>query len=60
MPVAVFGIGESGAVNAALFAAQMLASGDPGLKERLLAFRAEQRAGVQAQSRKLKEKLELG
>lgn len=57
VPVAVFGIGESGAVNAALFAAGMLAGGDPGLMERLLAYRAEQRAGVLAKSRKLKERL---
>jgi phosphoribosylaminoimidazole carboxylase PurE protein len=57
VPVAVFGIGESGAVNAALFAAEMLAGGDPGLRERLQAHRAGQRAGVLARSRKLKEKL---
>ncbi len=60
VPVAVFGIGESGAVNAALFAAEMLAGNDPGLKERLLAFRAGQRAGVLAKSRKLRKKLERG
>jgi phosphoribosylaminoimidazole carboxylase PurE protein len=58
VPVAVFGIGEAGAVNAALFAAEMLAGNDPGLKERLEAFRAEQRAGVLAKSRKLREKRE--
>lgn len=57
VPVAVFGIGESGAVNAALFAAEMLAGGDPGLRERLQAFRAEQREGVLAKSRQLKERL---
>lgn len=58
VPVAVFGIGESGAVNAALFAAEMLAGGDPGLRERLRAYRAGQRDGVLAKNRKLKERLE--
>lgn len=57
VPVAVFGIGESGAVNAALFAAEMLAGSDPGLRERLQAYRADQRAGVLAKSRKLRERL---
>ncbi len=57
VPVAVFGIGESGALNAALFAAEMLAGNDPGLRERLQNYRADQRAGVLAKSRKLKERL---
>jgi phosphoribosylaminoimidazole carboxylase PurE protein len=60
VPVAVFGIGEAGATNAALFAAGLLAAADPPLKEKLLAFRAEQRRGVEAKSRRLKEKLERG
>ncbi|MBN2347052.1 MAG: 5-(carboxyamino)imidazole ribonucleotide mutase [Candidatus Aminicenantes bacterium] len=57
VPVAVFGIGESGAVNAALFAAEMLAGGDPGLRERLQSYRAEQRQAVLAKDRRLKERL---
>ncbi len=60
VPVAVFGIGEPGAVNASLFAAAMLAAGDPALRERLQAYRAEQREGVLAKGRRLKEKLEKG
>jgi phosphoribosylaminoimidazole carboxylase PurE protein len=60
VPVAVFGIGESGAVNAALFAAELLAAADPELKERLLAYRAEQRESVLARGRQLKEKLAKG
>jgi len=60
VPVAVFGIGESGAVNAALFAAELLAAADPGLKEKLLAYRAEQRESVLAKGRQLKERLEKG
>jgi phosphoribosylaminoimidazole carboxylase PurE protein len=60
VPVAVFGIGEPGATNAALFAAQMLAAADPGLMEKLQAFRAEQRESVVAKGRRLKERLEKG
>jgi len=60
VPVAVFGIGEAGAVNAALFAAELLAAKDPLLKKRLLAYRSEQSESVLAKSRKLKKKLEKG
>jgi len=60
VPVAVFGIGEAGAVNAALFAAELLAARDPALKKKLLAHRAEQRRHVAAKGRRLKEKLEKG
>jgi 5-(carboxyamino)imidazole ribonucleotide mutase len=42
VPVATFAIGNAGAANAALFAVAMLAVGDPGLRERLDAFRASQ------------------
>ncbi|OOC09259.1 5-(carboxyamino)imidazole ribonucleotide mutase [Thioalkalivibrio halophilus] len=50
IPVATFAIGESGAANAALFAAAMLATGDPDLAARLDAFRAEQRDAVLGQT----------
>jgi 5-(carboxyamino)imidazole ribonucleotide mutase len=60
VPVAVFGIGEAGAANAALFAAELLAARDPALKKRLQAFRAEQRRNVEAKGRRLKKKLERG
>jgi 5-(carboxyamino)imidazole ribonucleotide mutase len=60
VPVAVFGIGEAGATNAALFAAELLAAADAGLKEKVLAHRAEQKEGVLAKGRRLKEKLEKG
>ena len=46
VPVATFAIGEAGAANAALFAAAMLAGGDPALAERLEAWRAAQSAAV--------------
>jgi 5-(carboxyamino)imidazole ribonucleotide mutase len=46
VPVATFAIGPAGAANAALFAAAMLAVGDPALAERLEAWRAAQSAAV--------------
>ncbi|MEZ5706308.1 MAG: 5-(carboxyamino)imidazole ribonucleotide mutase [Burkholderiaceae bacterium] len=42
VPVATFAIGQAGAANAALFSVAMLASEDPALRERLVAFRAAQ------------------
>lgn len=50
IPVATFAIGVAGAANAALFAVAMLAVGDPALRARLDAFRAEQTAAAQAMS----------
>jgi 5-(carboxyamino)imidazole ribonucleotide mutase len=46
VPVATFAIGEAGAVNAALFAAAMLAQCDENLRERLDRFRESQTASV--------------
>jgi len=46
VPVATFAIGPAGAANAALFAAAMLATGDPALAARLEAWRAAQSAAV--------------
>ena len=43
VPVATFAIGESGAINAALFAVRMLATDDTRLALRLLEFSEEQR-----------------
>ncbi len=48
IPVATLAIGRAGAVNAALFAAAILALGDPGVKAALEAFRREQAAKVLA------------
>jgi 5-(carboxyamino)imidazole ribonucleotide mutase len=48
IPVATFAIGEAGAVNAALFAAALIAHEDPGVRERLDAFRANQTEAVLA------------
>ena len=49
IPVATFAVGAPGAVNAALFAAAMIAVDDPEVRARLDAFRAAQTAKVLAQ-----------
>ncbi|MCZ6465640.1 MAG: 5-(carboxyamino)imidazole ribonucleotide mutase [Proteobacteria bacterium] len=46
IPVATFGIGKAGAVNAGLFAAAILARSDPQVRKRLDEYRAEQTAAV--------------
>lgn len=46
VPVATLAIGEAGAKNAGLLAAQILALNDPALMERLAAFRDDQTASV--------------
>lgn len=46
VPVGTLAIGRAGAINAALMAASVLALGDPGLAERLDAWRAAQTDGV--------------
>lgn len=48
VPVATFAIGKPGAVNAALFAAAILALGDEKIKKALDAFRANQTEKVLA------------
>jgi 5-(carboxyamino)imidazole ribonucleotide mutase len=49
IPVATFAVGAPGAVNAALFAAAMIAADDPQVRGRLDAFRAAQTQKVLAQ-----------
>ncbi|WP_167072000.1 5-(carboxyamino)imidazole ribonucleotide mutase [Sphingomonas vulcanisoli] len=46
VPVGTLAIGEAGAVNAGLLAAQILGLSDPALAERIEAWRAEQTAQV--------------
>lgn len=53
IPVATFAIGASGAANAALFAAAILAPGQPPLQQRLQAWRAEQTAAARAMTQQL-------
>lgn len=48
VPVATFAIGKAGAINAALFAASLLALADPVVAAALQAFRAAQTAKVLA------------
>jgi 5-(carboxyamino)imidazole ribonucleotide mutase len=48
IPVATFAIGEAGAANAGLFAAAMIASGDPIVAKKLAAFRARQTDAARA------------
>ena len=47
IPVATFGIGKSGATNAAIFACQVLALGDDALGKKLVGFHAGLRAKVE-------------
>jgi 5-(carboxyamino)imidazole ribonucleotide mutase len=54
IPVATFAIGTAGAANAALFVVAMLANDDPGLRQRLEAFRARQTEAARAMSADLK------
>ena len=46
IPVATFGIGRSGAKNAGLFAAAILARQDPALRKRLEEYRAQEASRV--------------
>lgn len=46
VPVGTLAVGQAGAKNAGLLAAQILALSDPGLAERVAAYRAEQTASV--------------
>lgn len=57
IPVATMGLGKVGGTNAALLAVEILSLGDPGLKDKLLAYRARMAARVEASSAKLRQKL---
>ena len=48
IPVATVGVGSGGATNAALLAAEILAIGEPSLREKLAADRAKRREKVLA------------
>jgi 5-(carboxyamino)imidazole ribonucleotide mutase len=48
VPVATFAIGKAGAINAAVFAAQMLSLSTPALRTKLLDFRKQQMEKVLA------------
>lgn len=57
VPVATMGLGKMGATNAALLAIEILSLNDPGLRDKLLAYRARLAAQVEAGSAKLRHKL---
>jgi 5-(carboxyamino)imidazole ribonucleotide mutase len=57
IPVATMAIGKAGARNAGIFAAQMLAVSDPVLSEKLVQFKAEMAAGVEAKAEALSKRL---
>lgn len=56
VPVATMAIGKAGAKNAGLFAVQILATADPGLSNRLLAYKARLAAEVEAADAALAER----
>ena len=57
IPVATFGIGNSGGVNSVLFALEIIALKDEAVKEKLVQYRRDQKAGVIEKSERLKDKV---
>jgi phosphoribosylamine--glycine ligase len=53
IPVATMAIGKSGARNAGIFAAQILALADPELAEKLKQFKREMARGVEEKAKKV-------
>jgi phosphoribosylaminoimidazole carboxylase PurE protein len=56
VPVATVAIGASGAENAGILAAQILALGDDKLAKRLVRFKSDMAAKVEEKNRRLQEK----
>jgi phosphoribosylaminoimidazole carboxylase PurE protein len=56
VPVASMGIGKAGAKNAGLFAVEMLACFDAGLRQKLHDYRAAQRAEVETKAARAEER----
>jgi len=57
VPVATFGTGSGGPVNAALFAARLLGVADPAIAERVRSHRAAQSEAVRAKDAALQQRL---
>jgi len=57
IPVATFGIGDSGGMNAVLFALQILSLSNPELKGIMEQFRKSQREKVLEKSKRLQDKV---
>lgn len=60
VPVATMAIGKGGAANAGIFAAQIIARKDPEVAEKLVRFKEEMAAGVEAKDRQLQDSLKAG
>ena len=60
IPVATMAIGRAGAVNAGIFAAQIIARKDPKVAARMIEFKKEMAAGVEDKDRKLQESRKRG
>jgi 5-(carboxyamino)imidazole ribonucleotide mutase len=59
VPVGVMAVGKAGAVNAAIFAAQILATGDEVLAQRLVVFKEKMADDVIEKSARLKKEFGL-
>jgi 5-(carboxyamino)imidazole ribonucleotide mutase len=57
IPVATMAIGKAGARNAGIFAVQMLAVDNAELSEKLVQFKADMAAGVEAKAKALSQRL---
>jgi len=57
IPVATVAIGKAGATNAGVLAAQILATSDANIAQKLHAFKEKLAKGVEEKSKKLKESL---
>jgi phosphoribosylaminoimidazole carboxylase PurE protein len=57
IPVATVALGKAGGANAALLAVEILALGDASLREKLVVHRKKMAEKVEANSRKLQEKI---
>jgi len=58
VPVACTAIGKPGAINAAIFAVEILATSDPVLAQRLADYKADLARGVAEQSAKVKREFQ--
>ena len=58
IPVAAFGIGKAGAMNAILFALHLIARGDERVADIVARFRSEQSQQVLEKSRALQERIQ--
>ncbi len=59
VPVACTAIGKPGAINAAIFAAQIIATSDPELAKKLFKYKEELARSVAEKSEKVKRELQI-